>query len=337
MALSANTIFEVRTSGSDTNGGGFVTGASGTDWSQQNAAQYAVTDGVTAGTTTITSATANFGTDVVGNIMYVEGGTGAVAAGFYQITARASSTSITVDRSTGLTAGRGVTFNIGGALANPGIIIPNGLLLYVEGYGTTRGDLGPRPILDAGGLTNFYIIINDQATASEIAICANIELNGQNGTGNSGISNDQSGMIFYKCIARNFKAATTNYGFRGYRHAIACEAYDCGTGFAEASPTTRCYAKACTDYGFNHTAAHVDAIAHNCDTGFETGATTGTLSGCVAYGCTTNGFTYSRSCAYVNCVAVNNGSYGFGGGTNQILFLGCATYNNTTSATQSTS
>src|SRR3989344_5109514 len=153
MALSANTIFEVRTSGSDTNGGGFVTGASGTDWSQQNAAQYAVTDGVTAGTTTITSATANFGTDVVGNIMYVEGGTGAVAAGFYQITARASSTSITVDRSTGLTAGTGVTLNIGGALATPGRIIQTGILadgnkVYIKSgtytlTTTTPGPAGP--------------------------------------------------------------------------------------------------------------------------------------------------------------------------------------------------
>ena len=58
----------------------FVTGASGTDHTLQDAAQYSVTDGVTNGTTTITSATANFGTDVVGNLMYVHGGTGIVAA-----------------------------------------------------------------------------------------------------------------------------------------------------------------------------------------------------------------------------------------------------------------
>jgi hypothetical protein len=120
MALSANTVFEVMQGGSDTNGGGFVTGASGTDWSQQTSAQYSVTDGVTAGTTTITSATATFGTDVVGNIIYVQGGTGSVAAGWYQIISRTNSTTIVVDRSTGLTAGTGVTLKIGGALATPG-------------------------------------------------------------------------------------------------------------------------------------------------------------------------------------------------------------------------
>src|ERR1043166_7369624 len=117
MALSANTVFEVRNGGSDTNGGGWVTGSSasgGTDWSQQTAAQYSVTDGVTAGSTVITSATAAFGTDVVGNIIYVQGGTGAVSSGWYQIISRTSSTTITVDRLTGLTSGTGVTLKIGG-------------------------------------------------------------------------------------------------------------------------------------------------------------------------------------------------------------------------------
>ncbi len=128
MALSANTVWEVRTAGSDTNGGGFVAGASGTDWSQQDAAQYSVTDGVTAGSTTVTSATASFGTDVVGNIIYIQGGTGSVAAGWYQITARNSATSITVDRSTGLTAGTGVTLKIGGAL----LTIAQALALWVS-------------------------------------------------------------------------------------------------------------------------------------------------------------------------------------------------------------
>jgi hypothetical protein len=121
-ALNAAIVFEVRTTGSDTNGGGFKTGASGTDWSQQNGTQYSVTDGVTAGTTTITSATANFGTDVVGNLIYVSGGTGSVTAGWYEITVRTNSTTITVDRSTGLTAGTGVTLKIGGALLSPGLL-----------------------------------------------------------------------------------------------------------------------------------------------------------------------------------------------------------------------
>ena len=44
MALSANSVFEVRTAGNDTNGGGFVTGAAGTDYSQQDAKNTAGSD-----------------------------------------------------------------------------------------------------------------------------------------------------------------------------------------------------------------------------------------------------------------------------------------------------
>lgn len=120
MALDAATVWEIEFGGSDTNGGGFVTGASGTDWSMQLSPQYSVADGVTAGTTTITSATAAFGTDVVGNIMSVTGGTGAVVQNWYRIVSRTNATTIVVDRSTGLTAGTGVTLKIGGALATPG-------------------------------------------------------------------------------------------------------------------------------------------------------------------------------------------------------------------------
>jgi hypothetical protein len=38
MALNAACVFEIRTTGSDSNGGGFNSGASGTDRSQQNGA-----------------------------------------------------------------------------------------------------------------------------------------------------------------------------------------------------------------------------------------------------------------------------------------------------------
>lgn len=118
MAISADTAWEVRGGvGSDTSGGGFVAGGSGTDWSQQTSPQYSVTDAITAGTTTITSASASFGTDVVGNILYISGGTGSITAARYQIVSRTNSTTIVVDRSTGLTTGTGATLKIGGALA----------------------------------------------------------------------------------------------------------------------------------------------------------------------------------------------------------------------------
>lgn len=83
--------------------------------SNSTGSNISVTDGVTAGTTTITSATMNAQPSLKGNLIYVTGGTGSITAVRYEVTAVASTTSITVDRSTGLTAGTGVTINIGGA------------------------------------------------------------------------------------------------------------------------------------------------------------------------------------------------------------------------------
>lgn len=169
MALSASTVWEVRPSaGNDTNGGGFVAGSTGTDYSQQNSknsgtTDKSVTDGVGIGTTTFTSVTANFGTSIVGNIIFLSG-TG-ITTGWYQVTARASATSITLDRSPG--TGTGATVNIGGALATitqaftnstvslmtiyakasgtittTAAIVLGNVAITIIGYTTTRGDNG---------------------------------------------------------------------------------------------------------------------------------------------------------------------------------------------------
>lgn len=238
MAISANTVFEVQTGGSDTNSGGFVAGSSGTDWSQQTSPQYSVTDGVTAGTTTITSVTAAFGTDVVGNLIYVAGGTGSITAGWYQILTRTNSTTITVDRSTGLSVGTGATLHIGGALATPG----QALALYVAGntiwckgsstissttanisggrlnfnvtgsqpafnrfygYGTTRGDNGRYVLTLGSGLNATVLTTNNANSYNDIR---NIEISGNSTSGAAAVvHNGRSNRI------RNIKAS----GFSG--------------------------------------------------------------------------------------------------------------------------
>lgn len=119
MALPAATTWEIRpTAGNDTNGGAFVTGASGTDFSQQNAKNSggnngSTTDAVGVGSTTLTSATASFTAAIVGNVVYLTG-TG-VTTGWYQVTAFSNATTVTLDRSPGTFTG--ATLNIGGALA----------------------------------------------------------------------------------------------------------------------------------------------------------------------------------------------------------------------------
>src|SRR5580658_5068799 len=141
MALPAGSVWEVRpTVGSDTNGGGFVTGSSGTDYSQANSkntvgSDISTTDGVGNGTTTWTSATGNFSTAIVGNIIYLSGS--GITTGWYQVTARGSATSITLDRSPG--TGTGATMNIGGALATVAQAYTNSVpsnTVYVKATGS---------------------------------------------------------------------------------------------------------------------------------------------------------------------------------------------------------
>lgn len=143
MSVSSATTWEVRPSvGSNTNGGGFVTGASGTDYSQQNSKNSggnngSTTDAVATGVATITSATASFTSAIVGNIIYLQGGTGSLAAGWYQVTVFNSSTSITLDRT--VATGTGITMNIGGALADLTVPVADGgdtNTVYIKSTGT---------------------------------------------------------------------------------------------------------------------------------------------------------------------------------------------------------
>lgn len=121
--LSASVVWEARASGaSDNNGGGFVAGASGTDYSQQNAAQLTLTDLATTGVvTTLTSVTGGFTAQMVGDIIHIVSGTN-FTAGFYQITVFTNSNTVTLDRAPTTAAGVGGTGSVGGALATLGTL-----------------------------------------------------------------------------------------------------------------------------------------------------------------------------------------------------------------------
>jgi len=118
MALPAATVWEIRpTVGADTNGGGFVAGASGTDYSQQNSAQYNATDlAVDAITNTkVTSASHSFVATDVGNLINISAG-GSWTLGFYEIVS-VSGGAATLDRSPAAAGTTGGTYAVGGALA----------------------------------------------------------------------------------------------------------------------------------------------------------------------------------------------------------------------------
>jgi hypothetical protein len=160
--------WEVRPSaGNDNNGGGFVSSncsSPGTDWSQQNSPQYAITTATTAGASA-TFATALAAADMVCNVLQVISGTN-FTTGFYQIISVVAGVSVTVDRNIATGVGASGVINIGGALAtlpkavtasqvqelstiyikNTGTVTLTSVqtlafnLTAVIGYGTTRTD-----------------------------------------------------------------------------------------------------------------------------------------------------------------------------------------------------
>jgi hypothetical protein len=348
MALSAAVVLEVRNGGSDTNGGGFKTGATGTDWSLQNAAQYSVTDGVTAGTTTITSATAAFGTDVVGNLIYVQGGTGSVVAGWYEITARGSATSITVDRSTGLTAGTGVTLKIGGALASPGqagaIATVAGMKTFIKynatpytvtsastniaagcvsatadtawcGYDTTRSlyntDANRPTIKLNAGVTSATIFTN--VNAHYLLQSVILDANAQTGSRCA----QMSGEYFYVKGMNGVTAGLSQNSATG--RAILCEVTGCA-----ATPINIISMLWCV--------SHDNTLSSPTNAGAFQGQDGGTIYGCLAYNNNCDGFVApgGGKASFANCTAYGNGGAGFNTQNGYANLINCIAETNTT-------
>src|ERR1700736_2212184 len=116
MALPAGVVWEVRPgAGSDSAcGGGFVAGASGTDRSQQNAAQFSYTDLVVDAVTNtkVTSAAHAFTSAEVGNLIQITAGAG-WTTGFYQVVSVAGAIA-TLDRSPAAVGTTGGTGALGG-------------------------------------------------------------------------------------------------------------------------------------------------------------------------------------------------------------------------------
>ncbi len=174
MALAATIVWEVRSSGNSANGGGFKTGASGSDFSQQDAAQYSLTGLTSAGAGAVIL-TASAAADMVGNILNVTAGTN-FTTGRREIISVVVGVSITCDANVTTGVGAAGTAEIGGAVASPAniataIVVGNEVWLkngsnyvltatatytpgtggnvHFEGYGTTRGDGGVATVTSA--------------------------------------------------------------------------------------------------------------------------------------------------------------------------------------------
>jgi hypothetical protein len=253
---------EVRTTGSDNNGGGFDSGVSspGTDYSQQDSAQVAYTDIVIGGagnTNQLTSAANPFSSTSPGNFINITGGTG-FTTGLYLVVSVSGSTA-TMDRTVGTASSTGGTGNLGGAFATVGKAMGNmtvgGQVTYVKGgtyqiltnlpnsvtantgstlsrivgYSSTRGDNGQATIqLNANNITMFYGSVGGSDSYTNGISVENLIFDGNNKTGSNGANlGGQSGSVgltsFSNCIFKNFTGQYCIQIFLGALNVQNCE------------------------------------------------------------------------------------------------------------------
>lgn len=365
MALSATQVWEVRTTGNDANGGAFRAGATGTDYSQQDAPQVTYTDLTTgASSSQVTSATSPFTAAHVGNVLNIPTATpSGVVAGRYEILSVASGVA-TLDRSAGTANAGGATGYLGGALASPGqaasqivagntVWIRSGTYLLSAtanvpggkpqagvqsrwvGYVAARGDAvpwGAMPVLRANASSMTVFSVSNQDVSVE-----NLELDGNSGAflATNGLQ-ATSGFRIRAWNVRARNCASYGFGPSGMFHLYFCEANGSGnTGIYVAGFAFGCLARGGGGHGFAH--QNGGSIFVNCAAFANTGDGFSNVFplncvGCVSYA---NGVAGFRPDLYhgvlMNCVAWGNSDYAFATSQVQpsVLLVKCAAGSNT--------
>lgn len=280
-------VFEVRTDGDDDNGGGFMEGSSGTDYSQQASAQATLTtasvlDGTFPNRVLVDAGDHTVSANDVGNVLQITGGT--ATADVYVITSvNVGSNYWTLDRNAGST-GATVVGKMGGAWATPGKIsdvmrssstslsstysrcrvwIKSGVYTVTT---TTRGSGGP--IDSDGNPSRTWHIEGYHSTRGD---CPAV------GSGNQPVMSVGAGVTTFDVIK------ITNVSFGNTEVTLKAIKVD---GNDETGTN-----------GFNVSAAY-----HGCMR----------VIGCHATACGNNGFTGGMTRVLVsNCLADNNGAAGF--------------------------
>lgn len=370
MALPATTVWEVRTTGNDENGGGFNSArdaVNGVDYSQQDAPQLDLTDlACASGTPTVlTSVTGGFTHAMEGNIIQIHAGTN-FTAGFYEIVTYTNTNTVTLDR-TPIASGEASVGHgkVGGALASPGkacgamvggnlmwvkagtytvssasaniasgcLALPAGVsdavCTVIEGYNSTRGDLGTKPLLNLTVLTSAGNVV-DLSAGSAIARNISISLK----------SNDDAGVAFNGGATTRAEFCNSRYGgnaFYSVRSCVGCYALDfSGIGFYSCS-AIYCVADggiqegSATGFRPDSWFAVCHCIAVRCVTGFSPTHFAASFSHCTAYDCGDGFSNGAKGTTFSNCVAETCSGYGFTGSTlgQANLLVNCAGYNNT--------
>lgn len=331
MALAETTVWEVQTGGNDINGGGYSE-AGGVDYSTQNDPQVNVSDAVCTGTTNLQSTNATFTSAMVGNLLYLSSG-----PAWYIIDAFVDVSNVTLDRA-GPSAS-GMTCRVGGALATPGglgaVLAAHGVAgmkayistgeyplsvvganvssgsldltaampgkdCYIQGYDTTRDNLGTPPKYLCSAIPTIGTAIRLQGTDGEPHTLVNVHVDGDS-VGTKGIR----GTSFFNSQVLGCLVENCTDGFYTV-HARRCKAMNNSSrGFYYSQPSL-CWSHNNTSIGFQITYGADQCIASsNNSYGFY--QTYQGANACTAYGNGIDGFrSYSIDTMYTNCISANN-------------------------------
>ena len=329
MALSALTVWEVESGGSDNNGGGFVTGSSGTDFTKQTAAQFALT-GVTSSGSGNTVLSSSAAATMVGNVANVISGTN-LNTGLFPIVSVVAGTSITfgvnaAGSSICTGAASAGVINIGGAFATIAKAIAQlavtGMIAYVKsatysiatgmttptssnpaggiirliGYGTTRGDL-VQPTIKATAAIN---ALTDGQGGFRVE---NFIFEGNAGTGsNAVVFSGGASAAAVNCVMQNWSsgAITLNAAFSS---VIKCSMTGNGSGvFVQGTSALvkNCYINGNTGVAINIISQGVNIIGNILSN--NSGASTDAIQ-------FSNNYSYVKG-VIINNVIYNNGRHG---------------------------
>lgn len=327
MSIAYSTDWEIRTTGDYSNGGGFNRESGGTDYTQQDVAQLALTDCATSGvgSTTLTSATGGFTAAMVGNIINLSAGTN-LTVNWYEITAYTDTNTVTIDRAPddGVGGVSGATGKVGGAmswpppdvtdggptvtynkfwikhgtytLTNTTVSAENGPISLdyanVEGFENVRGDLGSKPVFSAGTqVPSTGTTIFRTFTQSVAIHITNIKVDGVDNTRTfSGFA-----LTDYRNFVQHCEAVNCQTGFAGNNNSARfCKASNCQTGFSSFK-TEFCVAHDCTSVGINNyinEAYH--CLVYNCPIGYYLNGGAD-VTRCIADNCTDFGIYHYAS------------------------------------------
>ncbi len=310
MALNAGTVWEVRTTGANDNGGGFYNRVPGTsvDYSQQAAPQLSLADIATnvAGTG-ISSVAGGFTAAMAGNLIRLDGGGGSTA-GWYEITAVADGNNATIDRSAGSSkagiGGKvGGAFLIGGALDDEWIsAVVAGNTAYIQAGTYTAAE---QMSVAAHAPSNTPIrLIGYSAARGDNPSGANRPLINVVGAPTCFGSSTYNGWGLFHLRFATSEAGATAVAFNQYTTVVNCSFFSddaAAASFGDGSLVVACEFEGGTTGlvlgGYGATA--FQCYAHDCDTGISIGQQ-GVVAFCCVQSCTA-GINQSLSSSVLNC------------------------------------